>query len=83
MEIIAELEPVARGVYCGTIGYWSVTGAMDTSVAIRTCVVRDGWAHFGVGGGVVADSDPDREYAESLDKARGIVMALRAPGEGR
>jgi para-aminobenzoate synthetase component 1 len=83
MEIIAELEPVARGVYCGTIGYWSVTGAMDTSIAIRTCVVRDGWAHFGVGGGVVADSDPDREYAESLDKARGIVMALRAPGEGR
>jgi para-aminobenzoate synthetase component 1 len=77
MEIIAELEPVARGVYCGAIGYWSVTGAMDTSVAIRTCVVRDGWAHFGVGGGVVADSDPEGEYAESLDKARGIVAALR------
>ena len=83
MEILAELEPVARGVYCGAIGYWSVTGAMDTSVAIRTCVVRDGWAHFGVGGGIVADSDPDREYAESLDKARGIVMAIRAPEEGR
>ncbi len=79
MEIITELEPVARGVYCGAIGYWSVTGAMDTSVAIRTCVVRDGWAHFGVGGGIVTDSDPDREYAESLDKARGIVTALRAP----
>ena len=77
MEIIAELEPVARGVYCGAIGYWSVTGAMDTSVAIRTCVVRDGRAHFGVGGGIVADSDPDREYGESLDKARGIVTALR------
>ena len=77
MEIIAELEPVARGVYCGAIGYWSVTGAMDTSIAIRTCVVRDGWAHFGVGGGIVADSDPEREYAESLDKARGIVAALR------
>jgi para-aminobenzoate synthetase component 1 len=77
MEIIAELEPVARGVYCGAIGYWSVTGAMDTSLAIRTCVVRDGWAHFGVGGGIVADSDPDREYGESLDKARGIVTALR------
>ena len=83
MEIIAELEPVARGVYCGAIGYWSVTGALDTSVAIRTCVVRDGWAQFGAGGGIVADSDPDREYAESLDKARGIVLALRAPEEGR
>jgi len=78
MEIIAELEPVARDVYCGAIGYWSVTGAMDTSVAIRTCIVRDGWAHFGVGGGIVVDSDPAREYAESLDKARGIVAALRA-----
>ena len=78
MEIIAELEPVARGVYCGAIGYWSVTGAMDTSVAIRTCVVRDGWAHFGVGGGIVVDSEPEREYAESLDKARGIVAALPA-----
>jgi len=82
MEIIAELEPVARGVYCGAIGYWSVTGAMDTSVAIRTCVVRDGSVHFGVGGGIVADSDPDREYAESLDKARGIVAALREAETG-
>jgi para-aminobenzoate synthetase component 1 len=77
MEIITEIEPVARGVYCGAIGYWSVTGAMDTSIAIRTCVVRDGWAHFGVGGGIVLDSAPGQEYAESLDKARGIAAALR------
>jgi para-aminobenzoate synthetase component 1 len=76
MEIIAGLEPVARGVYCGAIGYVSATGAMDTSVAIRTAVVRDGVVHFGVGGGVVADSDPAGEYAESLDKARGLVAAL-------
>jgi para-aminobenzoate synthetase component 1 len=76
MELIAELEPVARGVYCGALGYWSVTGAMDTNVAIRTCAVRGGWAHFGVGGGIVVDSDPEREYAESLDKARGIAAAL-------
>jgi para-aminobenzoate synthetase component 1 len=76
MEIIAELEPVARGVYCGAIGYLSVTGAMDTSVAIRTAVLRDGVATFGAGGGVVADSDPDAEYRETLDKARGVVAAL-------
>lgn len=80
MEIIAELEPVTRGVYCGAIGYWSVTGDLDTSIAIRTCVVRDGNAYFGVGGGVVADSDPDREYAETLDKARGLVAALTPAG---
>ena len=82
MEIIAELEPVARGVYCGAIGYLSISGAMDTSVAIRTAVVRPertggGTAYFGVGGGVVADSVPAAEYAETLDKARGIVAALR------
>lgn len=77
MELIAELEPVARGAYCGALGYWSVTGAMDTNVAIRTCVVRGGWAHFGVGGGIVVDSDPEREYVESLDKARGIAAALQ------
>ena len=77
MEIIAELEPVARSAYCGAIGYVSHTGAMDTSIAIRTSVVRHGTAYFGVGGGVVADSDPESEYVETLDKARGIVAALR------
>ena len=76
MEIIAELEPAARGVYCGAIGYWSVTGAVDTSVAIRTCVVRGDRVWFGAGGGIVADSVPEREWAETLDKARGIVAAL-------
>lgn len=78
MEIIAALEPVARGVYCGAIGYVSATGAMDSSIAIRTCVVRGGTVHFGVGGGVVADSDPEAEYRETLDKAWGMVAALPA-----
>ncbi len=58
MEIIAELEPSRRGVYCGSIGYWSVTGELDTSIAIRTAVARDGRIYFSAGGGIVADSDP-------------------------
>jgi len=76
MEIIREVEPVARGVYCGAIGYWSVTGTLDTSVAIRTCTIRSGRVYFGVGGGITADSDSALEYRETLDKARGIVNAL-------
>ena len=76
MEIIAELEPSQRSVYCGSIGYWSVTGELDTSVAIRTAVARGGRVYFGAGGGIVADSDPEQEYRETLDKARGIINVL-------
>jgi para-aminobenzoate synthetase component 1 len=76
MEIIAELEPSQRGVYCGAIGYWSVTGALDTNIAIRTTVARDGHLYFNAGGGIVADSDPEQEYVETLDKARGIIDAI-------
>lgn len=76
MEIIAELEPSARGVYCGAIGYWSVTGQLDSSIAIRTAVAHAGRVYFSVGGGIVADSDPEQEYRETLDKARGIIEAL-------
>jgi len=76
IEIITELEPSARSVYCGTIGYWSVTGAFDGSVAIRTAICRNGRIYFSAGGGVVADSDPGQEYRETLDKARGIAAAL-------
>lgn len=76
MEIIAELEPARRGVYCGSVGYLSVTGAMDTSIAIRTVVATGGKAFFSVGGGIVADSDREQEYQETLHKARGIIAAL-------
>ena len=76
MEVIAELEPSRRGVYCGAIGYWSVTGALDTSIAIRTAVVQDGRVYFSAGGGIVADSDPGQEYMETLDKARAMIDAL-------
>jgi para-aminobenzoate synthetase component 1 len=78
MEIIAELEPEPRGPYCGSMGYLSLTGAMDTSILIRTCVVQDGRVRFGAGGGIVADSDPAAEYAETLDKARALIAATGA-----
>ena len=77
MQIIAELEPTARGVYCGTIGYLSTSGALDTSIVIRTYLVRGRDVYFQVGGGVVADSDPAQEYRETLDKAQGLIAALR------
>jgi para-aminobenzoate synthetase component 1 len=77
MEIIAELEPTRRGVYCGSIGYLSATGAMDTSIVIRTFVLRDGELYFQAGGGIVADSDPELEYRETLDKAAGLIATLK------
>jgi para-aminobenzoate synthetase component 1 len=76
MEIIAELEPSRRGIYCGSIGYLSTTGAMDTSIVIRTLVASDGRVTFSAGGGIVADSDPESEYQETLDKARALITAL-------
>jgi para-aminobenzoate synthetase component 1 len=76
MEIIAELEPTQRGVYCGSIGYISTTGAMDTSIVIRTCLALRGQVYFQAGGGIVADSDPELEYRETLDKARGLIETL-------
>lgn len=76
MEIIAELEPTARGAYCGCLGYVSFSGAMDTNILIRTVTLGKGWAQFPVGGGIVADSDPEAEYAETLHKARGMLAAL-------
>jgi para-aminobenzoate synthetase component 1 len=76
MQIIAELEPTRRGVYCGAIGYWSVTGALDTSIVIRTYLVLGDAVYFQVGGGVVADSEPEQEYRETLDKAQGLIAAL-------
>jgi para-aminobenzoate synthetase component 1 len=76
MEIIAELEPSRRGIYCGSIGYLSVSGAMDTSIVIRTLVCGGGRVTCSVGGGIVADSDPESEYQETLDKARGLITAL-------
>jgi para-aminobenzoate synthetase component 1 len=79
MEIIEELEPVRRGPYCGTIGYLSMDGHAEFSVAIRTMIVKDGIVHLPVGGGVVADSAPAAEYEETLVKARAMLAALGVP----
>jgi para-aminobenzoate synthetase component I len=77
MQIIAELEPTARGPYCGSLGYIGFDGSMDTNILIRTFTIGRGWVQFPVGGGIVADSTPEGEYAETLHKAEGLVQALR------
>jgi para-aminobenzoate synthetase component 1 len=83
MEIIEELEPHRRGVYCGAIGYVGFDGDMDLNVAIRTLTVSAGEARFYAGGGIVADSDPAAEYQETLDKAAAFFRALeRIRGDG-
>ncbi len=69
MEIIEELEPYRRGIYCGAIGYIGFNGDMDSSIVIRTLVRRGDRAHYWVGGGIVADSNADEEYQECMDKA--------------
>lgn len=76
MEIIDELEPTRRGAYCGAIGYLDSDGTMEFSVAIRTMTIKDGVAYVPVGGGIVADSDPESEYQETLIKARAMLAAL-------
>jgi para-aminobenzoate synthetase component 1 len=76
MEIIAELEPTARGPYCGSLGYIGFDGTMDTNILIRTFTVGRGWVQFPVGGGIVADSTPHREYDETWHKAEGMLRAL-------
>jgi para-aminobenzoate synthetase component I len=77
MEIIAELEPTARGPYCGSLGWIGFDGSMDTNLLIRTFTVGRGWMQFPVGGGIVADSVPEQEYAETWHKAEGLLRALR------
>ncbi len=81
MEIIEELEPERRGVYCGAIGYLGFDGAMDLNIAIRTLVCAGGHVRFWAGGGLVADSEVEAEYQECMDKARALldVLALFEP----
>ena len=76
MEIIRELEPVARSVYCGAIGYVSCCGNMDTSITIRTMVAFDNRIHCWGGGAIVADSDCEEEYQESVTKVKNLMNAL-------
>ncbi len=76
MEIISELEGEQRGVYAGAVGYFSHSGNLDTAIALRTMVMKDGRAYIQAGGGIVADSDPGEEYQESLNKAKALLRAL-------
>ena len=76
MEIIEEMESERRGVYGGAVGYFSYGGASDTAIAIRTLVAKDGRGYFQAGGGVVADSEPEAEYDESVNKAEAVRSAL-------
>ena len=76
MEIIRELEPVARSVYCGSIGYISADGSMDTNITIRTILAKDGELHCWGGGAIVADSDWESEYQESITKVNNLMKAL-------
>jgi para-aminobenzoate synthetase component 1 len=78
MEILDEIEPARRALSMGAIGYFSFDGSADLSVAIRTMTLRDRAARFNVGGGIVADSQPQDEYEESLVKASALLRALDA-----
>ncbi|NOY54592.1 MAG: aminodeoxychorismate synthase component I [Actinobacteria bacterium] len=80
MEIIDELEPTARSVYTGAVGYLGFNGTHELNVAIRTMIIRDGWGYAQVGGGIVADSDPQAEYQETLDKGEAMFEALLTSG---
>ncbi|MFY9892419.1 MAG: anthranilate synthase component I family protein, partial [Streptosporangiaceae bacterium] len=82
MEIIAELEPSRRGLYAGAIMYLDFSGNLDSCIALRTLVAKDGRAYIQAGGGVVADSVPAREYQETVNKARALVTALEIAHHG-
>lgn len=76
MEIIAELEPTARGPYCGSLAYFGMSGSADANILIRTVTACRGWWQLPVGGGIVAQSDPQREYDETWAKATGLLRAI-------
>lgn len=75
MEIIDELEKSRRGIYGGSIGYFAANGSMDTCIALRTAVLKDGTMYVQAGGGVVADSDPEAEYQETVNKSKALLRA--------
>jgi len=81
MEIIDELEPQRRGPYAGAVGYIDFGGAMDTCIALRTIVVADGKAFVQSGAGIVADSIPEHEFEETVNKAKGMLVAIAMTAE--
>lgn len=82
MEIIEELEPARRGPYAGAVGYFSFSGNLDTCITIRSVLVREGKVHVQAGAGIVADSDPAKEYEETLNKAQAIFRGIELAEEG-
>jgi anthranilate synthase component 1 len=82
MEIIDELEPVKRGIYAGAVGYYSWNGNMDTAIAIRTAVIKDGTLYIQAGGGIVADSVPETEWEETMNKRRAMFRAVTLAAAG-
>jgi anthranilate synthase component 1 len=82
MEIIDELEPTRRGIYAGAILYLDFSGNLDSCIAIRTLVVKKGVASVQAGAGLVADSVPEREYQETVNKARALIAALEVAHAG-
>jgi anthranilate synthase component 1 len=81
MEIIDRFEPVARGPYAGALGYLDFSGNVDTAICLRTVVIADGQAWVQAGAGIVADSDPQLEYAETMNKAAAALAAVASAGE--
>jgi len=82
MEIINELEPVKRNIYAGAVGYISWHDNADLAIAIRTAVIKDGKLHVQAGAGIVADSDPEKEWEESMNKGRALITAVSHAAEG-
>jgi anthranilate synthase component 1 len=82
MQIIEELEPTRRGPYAGAVGYFSFSGNMDTCINIRTVVIKGRQAYIQAGAGIVADSDPGREYEETCSKARAMMKAIELAEAG-
>ena len=82
MEILSGLEPVRRGIYAGAVGHFDYHGNLDLCIAIRTLVYRNGRAHWGVGAGIVADSEPEREWEETLNKGRALWLAVQRAERG-
>ena len=76
MEIIDQFEPTRRGPYAGAVGYFDYSNNMDTCIALRTMVIQGDKIYVQAGAGIVADSDPESEYQETLNKARGLIKAI-------
>lgn len=82
MEIIEELEPIRRGIYAGSVGYFSFSGNMDMAITIRTLLIKGNTAYLGIGAGIVADSEPEREFEETMNKGKALIKAIELAERG-